>query len=765
MTAEAGQRGDSSNGHSTMPPRAAPLSWSAAEIRTLVGGLFAVSVAVFMTRQVGDPRLVRFWDNVHWTTAYGAALLTAFLAQRRAQGTARRTKVGFTWALGALFGGQVLWDVQVATNYNPFPGPSDALFVLVGPLSIVALAQVLEGASRTRRLAIWLDTLGITLAVLALTLAAYLPRRAGTDPFTMTVMVAYPTVLLAATALFLMSVLHLGQAPRLGTVLLAVALLGQGLLWMTWNLATLRGDLADGVVLNYCFSYGTLLFGLAVTSYAPARDEVSGLLAKCYRAITQTLPIAFVIAASIAVALSTELLPAVRVGIGSSMAGVVIVAIVRQSLLLEDRERLLLAEEQNRAFSERLAQTQRLESLGTLASGIAHDMNNLLTAVLGHAELLVTQPLNEEGQHSVDNLRGAAIRARDVVRRILTFSRQDSTRTEPVDCGALVQEVADLLRAALPARHTTDVTIERNLLVEINPGQMHQVLMNLGTNASHAIGDRSGRIHFQVRGVDLPEGKGSLPPGPYVAIQVSDTGVGMSEATKARIFEPFFTTKPREQGTGLGLSVVFGIVSDCGGAIAVESKPGQGTTMKILLPRAAQASESAAISIAAASVPALQTESIPAPPGTEEVMVVDDEAAVGGVLGRLLSRKGETAVCVGSPDRAIALVREEPARFWLVITDQSMPAMSGTELAEELRRVGYQGRLVLSSGTDFVLSGTPFDDVLPKPYTLAALGTLLQRLERGGTLAPAVRPLPAGAEADADEADATGTHNRLRRDG
>ncbi len=121
--------------------------------------------------------------------------------------------------------------------------------------------------------------------------------------------------------------------------------------------------------------------------------------------------------------------------------------------------------------------------------------------------------------------------------------------------------------------------------------------------------------------------------------------------------------------------------------------------------------------------------------------MVDDEAAVGGVLGRLLARKGETAVCVGSPDRAISLVREEPTRFWLIITDQSMPAMHGTELAEELRRIGYRGRLVLSSGTDFVLSGTPFDDVLPKPYTLAALASLLERLERAGSPAE-IRSMP-----------------------
>jgi len=708
---------------------------SRAEALTLAAGIALVTGAVVMTRVASDPRLVRFWDNVHWTAAYGAATLAAWLGRRRTTGIARESKTWFMLALLALFAGQVLWDVQVAANYNPFPGPSDALFGLVGPLSVAATWRLMRAADRARRAAILLDALGVALAVLALTLAAYLPRRADTDLLTLTVMVGYPTALLGATGLFLLSLLHLGQPPRLGASLLASALLGQGLLWMAWNLATLEGRLGDGVLLNYLFSYGTLLFGFAVCVFTPGRDEVTGSLARSYRLVTQTLPIVFVIAAAIAVALSTSLLPAVKMAIGICMAGVVIVAIVRQSLLLEDRERLLVAEAQNRTYSERLTQTQRLESLGTLASGIAHDMNNLLTAVLGHAELLTTQPLNEEGQHSVENLRGAAIRARDVVRRILTFSRQDSTRTEPVDCGSLIQEVADLLRAALPARHTTDVTLERDLFVEINPGQLHQVLMNLGTNASHAIGDRSGRIHFQVRGVEVAASAGSVPPGPYVAIHVSDTGVGMSEATQARIFEPFFTTKPREQGTGLGLSVVFGIVSDCGGSIAVDSKPGHGTTMKILLPRALAPAAGAVDTNETANPapkPALRVEPTPAAAGLQEVMVVDDEAAVGGVLGRLLARKGETAVCVGSPDRAIALVREDAARFWLVVTDQSMPAMHGTELAEELRRVGYQGRLVLSSGTDFVLSGTPFDDLLPKPYTLAALSALLDRLSRAG---------------------------------
>jgi CheY-like chemotaxis protein len=313
------------------------------------------------------------------------------------------------------------------------------------------------------------------------------------------------------------------------------------------------------------------------------------------------------------------------------------------------------------------------------------------------------------------------------------------------------------------------VTIERDLFVEINPGQLHQVLMNLGTNASHAIGDRSGRIHFQVRGLDVSTDSGSLPPGPYVAIHVSDTGVGMTEATQARIFEPFFTTKPREQGTGLGLSVVFGIVSDCGGSIAVDSSPGHGTTMKILLPRAV--APTAAIADANAGVSGayaarLRSNAHPSVLGPEEVMVVDDEAAVGGVLGRLLSRKGETAVCVGSPDRAIALVREDPARFWLIVTDQSMPAMSGTDLAEELRRAGYQGRLVLSSGTDFVLSGTPFDDLLPKPYTLAALSELLQRLRRldAAPHLPSARPRPLDHDASGDEeVDETGARKLQQR--
>jgi len=760
MTAPSGAQREGSQRQSTQPP-ASDLPWSRAEVVTLATGATVVTLAVLLTRLTDDARLVRFWDNVHWTVAYGTATCLSWLGRGRASGVERASKTWFSLAMGALFGGQLLWDLQVFANYNPFPGPSDALFVLVGPLSIIAIWQLLRDATSSQRVAVFLDALGVTLVVLALTLAAYLPRRAGADLFTLAVMVAYPTALLGATGLFLLCLVHLGRVLRRGGWLLGLALFSQGLLWMAWNLATLEGTLGDGVALNYLFSYGALFFAVALRMYRPSRDEATGGLGHAYRLLTQTLPIAFVVAAAGAVALSTELLPAVRLAIGSSMGGVVIVAIVRQSLLLEDRERLLLAEAQNRAFSERLAQTQRLESLGTLASGIAHDMNNLLTAVLGHAELLAAQSLNEDGQHSVENLRGAAIRARDVVRRILTFSRQDSTRTEPVDCGALVQEVADLLRAALPARHTTDVTIERDLLVEINPGQMHQVLMNLGTNASHAIGDRSGRIHFQVRAVELTEPSGQLPPGSYVAIQVSDTGVGMSETTKARIFEPFFTTKPREQGTGLGLSVVFGIVSDCGGAIVVDSKPGHGTTMKILLPRALATSPQPALSVPRMSAEPLNTTSAEGSSvtGAEEVMVVDDEAAVGGVLGRLLARKGETAVCVGSPDRAIALVREEPARFWLIVTDQSMPAMSGTELAEELRRVGYTGRLVLSSGTDFVHSGTPFDDVLPKPYTLAALTALLGRLATGEPEAPS-EPAVSGSEPTAAD---TGVQSEARK--
>jgi CheY-like chemotaxis protein len=244
--------------------------------------------------------------------------------------------------------------------------------------------------------------------------------------------------------------------------------------------------------------------------------------------------------------------------------------------------------------------------------------------------------------------------------------------------------------------------------------------MNLGTNASHAIGERAGTITYSARSLDIGEEDPTLAAGPYVELAVADDGSGMEPVTQARMFDPFFTTKQREEGTGLGLSVVHSIVAEHGGAIRVESTLGEGTCIRILLPAAT------ALDLPAPTASHGESQR-PTVLAEGDVLVVDDEPMIGSTLVRLITHLGQRAIFVTSPEEALRAVESDPSRFALVVTDMSMPTMTGAELARAVRLVRGDLRVVLSSGTDFVLTGTPFDDVLPKPYTVGALSEMLER--------------------------------------
>lgn len=692
--------------------------WSRGERLTLGLGFLATSAAIVATRIVHSPSWMRLWDNVHWTLSYAAAAAIAWLSTQRAQGSLRVARRWFASGLSALAVGQLFWDVQVAVGWNPFPGPSDAFYVLLGPLLGMGVVSLVPGPG-ARRAAVLLDGLGFALSLLALALATYLPRRGDFSSVTLAVLAAYPTFLLTVTGLLVVVALERREPPTRSLGLLLFTLLVQGLLWMRWNVDALDDALGDAQVINYSFSYSVLGLGVAVALFEPARQQVSAGWAQAYSVTLRLVPLGLVIAASIAEMLSAGASPAVQTAVELCMGGVILVAVVRQSFLLEERERQLAAEARLREVEQRLSQAQRLESLGTLAGGIAHDFNNVLTGILGHVELLSrTKSLPPDVAESVEGLRAGALRARDVTRRILAFSRHEATpEPEAIDALALVDEVTALLRAALPARHVLKVAGDERLFLRGSPAQIHQVLMNLGTNASHAIGARAGTIEFSVHARELATPRGTLTAGNYVELVVSDDGDGMDELTRARAFEPFFTTKAREQGTGLGLSVVHGIVTEHGGSIELESTRGAGTRVSVLLPAAERP----------ASTPEPAVVSSAEEPATQAFLIVDDEPAIGAVLKRLLRTMGQPSEAVTSPQAALAMLEEQPDRFWLVVTDMSMPTMSGIELAEELRRVAPQLVLVLSSGTDFVVAGTPFDDVLPKPYTASALAELIAR--------------------------------------
>jgi signal transduction histidine kinase len=349
------------------------------------------------------------------------------------------------------------------------------------------------------------------------------------------------------------------------------------------------------------------------------------------------------------------------------------------------------AEEERARLGQRLRQAERMEAVGRLAGGIAHDFNNILGGILGYSEMLAEQTPEGPLRRYANNVLTAANRARGLVDQILAYSRSQRGERVAVDLGRVVAETLDLLRGSLPS----GILLEGNVPaapvhVVGDTTQLHQVLMNLCTNAIQAIGE-AGTLRVTLETLDTRELRtlphGALQPGAYATLSVADSGAGMDEATIARIFEPFFTTKEVGKGTGLGLSLVYGIVTDSGGAIDVASRAGRGSTFTIYLPR-----------VDGATAPA-EEEQAPIPRGQgQRILVIDDEAPLVAVTTEVLSRLGYKAVGFSNGRDALAEVQATPGHFDAVITDEVMPGLSGTELAERLRLVRPDLPIVLVSG-------------------------------------------------------------------
>ncbi|MGE0439197.1 MAG: PAS domain S-box protein [Gemmatimonadales bacterium] len=365
------------------------------------------------------------------------------------------------------------------------------------------------------------------------------------------------------------------------------------------------------------------------------------------------------------------------------------------------------AELEARALEYQQSQRQKLEALGTLAGGIAHDFNNLLTVIVGYTELTRLEfPL---AKRYLDPMAVAGQRARDLVRRILLFSRPSTEERRPVRLGQAISEAAALLRSTLPKSidiHWTPPPTDSVILGD--PSQINQALVNLGVNAGHAMKNEVGRIELALSVQDLDPDEAlrrQIAPGAYAVVTVRDNGVGMAPEVVERIFEPFFTTKPAGQGTGLGLAVVHSIVHNHGGTIAVETVPGRGTVFTCWLPVDTAGSESTP----APSAPVRATEAFG---GGREVMVVEDQPEVLRTTCAMLERLGFRPTPFEEPVEAIREFSATGRRFAAVLSDRSMPAMSGLEV----------GRAVAEShfGTPFILM-TGFEGGLT-PDTLAAAG-------------------------------------------
>jgi PAS domain S-box-containing protein len=388
-------------------------------------------------------------------------------------------------------------------------------------------------------------------------------------------------------------------------------------------------------------------------------------------------------------------------------------------------------------LEERIMHAQKMDAIGTLSGGIAHDFNNILAVINGYAELLrMSVPAESPIAEHVEAIAVAGSRATKLVRQILTFSRREEFHRETISLRPVVEEALKFLRATIPATITFKKSLEEHsTCVLADATQIHQVIVNLGANAWHAMKDCHGILDVALQEVIVDADMATLQPqlqqGRYVRVSVKDNGKGMDPATLARIFEPYFTTKPPGEGTGLGLSVVHGIMQGHGGAIDVFSKQGEGTTFHLYFP-------------AVASSP-LESTADPGPHlrgNAERILFVDDEESITRVGRQMLTRMGYAVEAVTSPSVALDLVREQPERFDLVITDLAMPTLTGLELARKIASARPHLPIILTTGNPGSLTlaevrGKGVCELLVKPPTSQSLFEAINRALSAAKLEPA----------------------------
>jgi PAS domain S-box-containing protein len=405
--------------------------------------------------------------------------------------------------------------------------------------------------------------------------------------------------------------------------------------------------------------------------------------------------------------------------------------IEQRHVLVQDREGRLLAVEgiarditERVKLEEQLRQSQRMEAVGRLAGGVAHDFNNMLTVINGYSDLALSEaPLDSRLREHLEQVRRAGDKAAELTRQLLAFSRKQVLQPRVLNLNEVVETHFKMLSRVLGEDIDLVTVLEPNLgHVKGDPGQLGQVLMNLVVNARDAM-PQGGKLTIETHNVVLDDTYArshvGVTPGSYVMLMVSDTGSGMDAATASKIFEPFFTTKERGKGTGLGLSIVYGIVKQSGGNIWVYSEPGRGTTFKIYLPRTHEQDETAAAAAAAAAPRRLPT-------GSESILVVEDDAGVRELTCTILRAAGYRIFEARDVHHAMALLREHKTQIGLVLTDLVMPEISGVVLAEQLKSITPEIKVLYTSGySDEVMvrhghleEGMPF---IQKPFGAADL--------------------------------------------
>ncbi len=383
-------------------------------------------------------------------------------------------------------------------------------------------------------------------------------------------------------------------------------------------------------------------------------------------------------------------------------------------------------EKERTRLEAQLMQLQKMETIGTLAGGIAHDFNNILTPILGYTEMALEE-IEEDNtlRFDIEQINHAAIRAKDLVQQILTFSRQMDVEKKPSDLKEIIVEVLNLVRASLPKNIEIRTELADDCgMVLVDATQIHQVLMNLFTNASHAMTPNGGVLTIGLKELEINASEvkklNNITPGAYACITVSDTGVGMDKQTMQRIFEPFFTKKEVGVGSGLGLAVVHGIINSYQGAITVDSTPGKGTVFTIYLPRFSDAGETKI------SEEFLKT-------GMEHIMFVDDEEEVTFIGKKMLESLGYSVTIRTDGNRAFQEFKEHPDEFDLLVTDQVMPGLLGTNLAAKFRQLNPKLKVIIITGAkesinEKIIEDYKIDELLLKPLKISEFSKVIRKV-------------------------------------
>jgi len=377
-------------------------------------------------------------------------------------------------------------------------------------------------------------------------------------------------------------------------------------------------------------------------------------------------------------------------------------------------------------LEKQLSQSHKMQAMGTLAGGIAHDFNNILMGILGYTEMGMDETEKNSAAHEFfEQIFGAGIRAKDLVKQILTFSRSSKRRKGPIQMAIMVREILKFIESTIPSSIKIKRNIKSNSCVLGDPTEIHQILMNLCANASYAMRESGGTLEVILEDFNLTMNKApsfkEIKPGPYIRLSVSDTGKGISPNVIDKIFEPFFTTKPVGEATGMGLSMVRNGVKELNGEIKVSSEPGKGSTFTVFIPR---------IEVHGEIMPS-ETRLFPGGSG-EKVLFVDDEVLLAELMEKMLVKLKYQVAVFNEPEAALAEFRKNPHSYSLVITDQTMPGMPGSSLAKEILKIRPDIPIFLCTGYSNALNkdeiiAIGIKDILVKPVSMKELAETLSK--------------------------------------